>query len=157
LISRSSVMALVAACSAVLASPAVTSGSAAAPEAAGVWRLGGQQAPPWFGVCPSGALPLQRSDLPDARDAVMWFVRAVYPDLNGADVDVRGARAVRTALGTQTVRGAYARIKCGRGMRKRTAVVFVQLPAMAPSASLSSAVFYASRTSRGWVVWFQIH
>jgi hypothetical protein len=157
MISRYAVMALVAACSTVLASPAVTSGSAAAPAAAAVWRPGGQPAPPWFGVCPSGALPLRRSDLPGARAAVMWFVRVLYPDLNGGDVDVRGARAVRMALGTETVRGGYARIKCGRGMRKRTAVVFVQLPAMAPSASLSSAVFYASRTSRGWVVWFQIH
>lgn len=123
----------------------------------GVWSLGGPPRPPWFGVCPSKALLLRRSDLSQARAAVMWFVRALYSDLNAGDIDVRGARAGRSVLATETVRGGYARIKCGLGMRKRTAVVFVQLPAMAPSASLSSPVFYASRTSRGWVVWFQIH
>lgn len=71
--------------------------------------------------------------------------------------DIRGAGVVRVALATQTVRGGYARIKCGPGTQRRTAVAFVQLPAMAPSASLSSAVFYASRIAHGWVVWFQIH
>jgi hypothetical protein len=55
------------------------------------------------------------------------------------------------------VRGGYAKIKCGTATQRRTAVVFVQLPAMAPSASLSSAIFCASRIARGWVVWFQIH
>jgi hypothetical protein len=69
---------------------------------------------------------------------------------------VRDARA-RAALAPQTVRGGYARISCGRIVWRRTAVVFVSLPRMAPSASLSSPVFYAGRTARGWIVWFQIH
>ncbi len=86
----------------------------------------------------------------------MWFVRNLLTEL-GPELDTRGARAVRAELATQTVRGGYAKIRCGATTQRRTAVVFVQLPAMAPSASMSSAVFYTSRTARGWVVWFQIH
>jgi hypothetical protein len=71
-------------------------------------------------------------------------------------MDVRGADA-RAALAPSTVRGGYARMTCGRLVWRRTAVVFVRLPRMGWSASLSSPVFYAGRTSRGWVVWFQIH
>ena len=63
----------------------------------------------------------------------------------------------RAALAPRTERGGYAKIKCGRTVWRRTAVVFVQLPETGWSASLSSPIFYASRTSRGWIVWFQIH
>ena len=86
----------------------------------------------------------------------MWFVRNILTEV-GPELDIRGARATRAELATRTVRGGYAKIRCGRATQQRTAVVFVQLPAMAPSASMSSAVFYASRTAGGWVVWFQIH
>ena len=122
----------------------------------GVWSLGGRPRPAWFGRCPTGALPLSEADLPAARAPVMWFVRSLLEEF-GPELDIRGARTVRAELATQTVRGGYAKIKCGAATQRRTAVVFVQLPAMAPSASMSSAVFYASRTARGWVVWFQIH
>jgi len=122
----------------------------------GVWSLGGWPRPSWFGRCPAGALPLSRADLPAARAPVVWFVRHVLTELS-PDTDIRGARVARIALATETVRGGYARIKCGPGTQRRTAVAFVHLPAMAPSASMSSAVFYTSRTARGWVVWFQIH
>lgn len=122
----------------------------------GVWSLGGRPRPPWFGRCPVGALPLSKAQLPAARAPVMWFVRNLLTEL-GPELDVRGARAARVELAAQTVRGGYAKIKCGATTQRRTAVVFVQLPAMAPSASMSSAVFYTSRTAGGWVVWFQIH
>lgn len=122
----------------------------------GVWTLGGRPRPPWFGRCPAGALPLSRADLPAARAPVMWFVRNLLTEF-GPEVDVRGSRVGRVVLATQTVRGGYAKIKCRTATQKRTAVVFVGLPAMAPSASMSSAIFYTSRTARGWVVWFQIH
>lgn len=122
----------------------------------GVWSLGGPPEPPWFGRCPVGALPLGRADLPAARAPVLWFVRNVLTGLS-PELDIRGARVTQAALATKTVRGGYAKIKCGTATQRRTAVVFVQLPAMAPSASMSSAVFYTSRTARGWIVWFQIH
>ncbi len=122
----------------------------------GVWSLGGRPRPAWFGRCPAGPMPLSRADLPAARAPVMWFVRNLLAEL-GPEVDVRGARVVRAALATRTVRGGYAKIKCGATTQRRTAVVFVQLPAMALSASMSSAVFYTSRTADGWVVWFQVH
>jgi hypothetical protein len=122
----------------------------------GVWSLGGRPRPPWFGRCPTGALPLSEADLPAARAPVMWFVRNLLQEF-GPELDIHGARAVRAELATRTVRGGYAKIKCGATTQRRTAVVFVQLPAMAPSASMSSAVFYTSRTAGGWVVWFQIH
>lgn len=105
--------------------------------------------------CPAGALPLTRADLPRATAAVLRFVAGPWLKANPG-TDVRGASA-RAALAPKTVRGGYARIKCGRTVWRRTAVVFVGLPGMAPSASLSSPVFYASRTARGWLVWFQIH
>lgn len=122
----------------------------------GVWSLGGRPRPAWFGRCPTGVLPLSEEQLPAARAPVMWFVRNLLTEL-GPELDIRGARAVLAELAIQTVRGGYAKIKCGATTQRRTAVVSVQLPAMAPSASMSSAVFYTSRTARGWVVWFQIH
>lgn len=122
----------------------------------GVWSLGGRPRPAWFGRCPAGPLPLTKADLPAARAPVMWFVRNLLAEL-GPELDVRGARAVRAEIATQTVRGGYAKLKCGATTQRRTAVVFVQLPAMAQSASMSSAVFYTSKTARGWVVWYQIH
>ena len=106
------------------------------------------------GKCPGRALPVSRADLPSAKTAVLRFVAG--PWAKATEKDARGARA-RAALAPQTVRGGYARIKCGRTVWRRTVVVFVRLPRMAPSASLSSPVFYASRTARGWLVWFQIH
>lgn len=122
----------------------------------GVWSLGGRPRPAWFGRCPAAPLPLTKSDLPEARAPVMWFVRSLLAEF-GPELDVRGARVVRTALATRTVRGGYAKLKCGATTQRRTAVVFVQLPTMAPSASMSSAVFYTSRTANGWVVWYQVH
>lgn len=122
----------------------------------GVWSLGGRPWPTWFGRCPADAQPLAPADIPRARTTVMWFVRRVLTEI-APETNVRGARTARITLATETVRGGYAKIRCGARTQRRTAVAFVQLPAMAPSASLTSAVFYLSRTPRGWLVWFQIH
>jgi hypothetical protein len=107
------------------------------------------------GNCPTHALPLSARDLPSATAATLRFVAGPWARAN-PEMDVRGASG-RAGLAPRNVRGGYARIKCGRTVWRRTAVVFVRLPRMGWSASLSSPVFYASRTSRGWLVWFQIH
>lgn len=116
-----------------------------------VWSLGGAPPPRTFGPCPQGTLPIAASDLPAARRAVVRFVRDVFAEIAPA-LDVTGARVTRTALAPGNVLGYAARVRCGREIQRRTAVVEVRLPRVAPSPHATPA-FYASRTRAGWLVW----
>jgi hypothetical protein len=54
-------------------------------------------------------------------------------------------------------RGGYARLKCGRRMQERTVVVYLEFPAMRPSASLSQGVVLVSRFAGQYRIWAQLH
>jgi hypothetical protein len=54
-------------------------------------------------------------------------------------------------------RGGYARVKCGRRVQSRTVVVYLEFPAMLPSASLSQGVVLVSRFAGEYRVWAQLH
>ena len=103
--------------------------------------------------CPTSVVPLAVRDLPVAKAAVLRFVTGRWSPENGIDARAASARAV---LARASVRGTLARAKCGMRTWQGTAVVFVHLPKLAWSASLSSAVFYASRVGGRWTVWFQV-
>jgi hypothetical protein len=53
-------------------------------------------------------------------------------------------------------RGGYAR-KCGSAVHTRTVVVYLEFPAMKPSASLSEGVLLVSRFRGSYRVWAQLH
>jgi ketosteroid isomerase-like protein len=116
-----------------------------------VWTLGGAPPPSTFGPCPQGVLPLARTDLLRASETVLRFVRDVYSEMSPA-LDITGARVTRAALAPGNVLGYAARVKCGRAIQSRTAVVEVKLPRVT-RASRSVLAFYASRTRAGWLVW----
>lgn len=116
-----------------------------------VWSLGGAPPPRTFGPCPKGTLPLTRTDLPDASRAVLRFVRDVYSEMVPA-FDYTGARVTRAALAAGNTLGYAARVRCSLVVQRRTAVVEVRFPRVAPSDRAARA-FYASRTRAGWLVW----
>jgi hypothetical protein len=116
-----------------------------------VWSLGGAPPPRTFGPCPQGALPIARTDLAAASTAVLRFVRDVYSEMAPA-YDVTGARVTQAVLAPGNVLGYTARVKCGRELQRRTAVVEVRLPRVTPSRYAQPA-FYVSRTRAGWLVW----
>lgn len=113
---------------------------------------------PW-GRCPKGAQPVRRQDLDAARRAVLLAVPRLYgrgPIDNR--LDVRGARARAARLGTADwTRGGLARSSCGSRVAVRTVAVGVGFPRITSSASMSSATFFVSRVSDGWIVWHQAH
>lgn len=116
-----------------------------------VWSLGGAPPPATFGPCPQGTLPIARTDLGAASRAVLRFVREVYSEM-APGLDYTGVRVRRASLAPGNVLGYAARVKCGRAIQSRTAVVEVRLPQVAPSEGGAFA-FYASRTRAGWLVW----
>jgi hypothetical protein len=116
----------------------------------GVWGVGGAPAPPTFGPCVRGALPLRGDDdLEPARTAVRRFLRDVYAEL-APTLDVAHARitGARPAIGNAL--GYTARVRCGRAVQRRTIVVEVAIPRVRPAA------FYVSRTRAGWLVWRRV-
>jgi hypothetical protein len=68
-------------------------------------------------------------------------------------------RVTSSALATNvdSGRGAYARVKSGREVQKRTVVVGLEFPAMRTSASLSQGTVLVSRFAREYGVWAQLH
>jgi limonene-1,2-epoxide hydrolase len=116
-----------------------------------VWSLGGAPPPRTFGPCPQGTFPLTRADLTAASRTVLRFVRDVYSEMAPA-YDVTGARVTQAALAPGNVLGYTARVKCGVEIQRRTAVVEVRLPRVAP-ARFAQPAFYVSLTRSGWLVW----
>lgn len=118
----------------------------------GVWSLGGAQPPSSFGPCPQSTLPLRRSDLVGARSAVLRFVRDTLSEM-WPGLDLVGVRVTRLTPASENVKGFTARVKCGRVVQHRTAVIEVRFPRVDSGERLSSSAFYASRTRGGWLVW----
>ena len=117
----------------------------------GVWSLGGAPAPTTFGPCVRDPLPLP-VDLAPARRAVRIFVARVFAELTPG-LDVRDARVTSVVRAARSPDGYAARVRCGRAVQTRTAVVRVRFPYVARTNRLSSAAFYVSRIRSGWLVW----
>lgn len=118
----------------------------------GVWGIGGAPAPPTFGPCPRGLLPVRAADVPAAATAVLRFVRDVYSELSPS-LDVSGARVTRAAPALGNVLGYTARVRCGREVQRRTIVVAVRFPRMRAADAAAAGAFYVSLTRSGWLVW----
>ena len=116
----------------------------------GVWGLGGAPAPATFGPCVRGALPLRDArDVARATAATSRFLRDVYAEM-APSLDVAHARITRARAAAGNVLGYAARVRCGRGVQRRTIVVEVAFPRVRPAA------FYVSRTRAGWLVWRRV-
>jgi hypothetical protein len=121
---------------------------------AGAAQAGAPLPHPSQGRCPKlHAQRLPSSGPAAAKKAALEQARVVYrgTNLNG----MRATRAVRAANDRE--RGGYARVKCGRLMQERTVVVYLEFPAMRPSASLSQGVVLVSRFAGKYRVWAQLH
>lgn len=118
----------------------------------GVWSLGGAPPPRSFGPCPLRTLALPSAGLGAASRAVLRFVRDIYSEMSPG-LDVSGARVVSATPAPGNVKGYTARVKCGRVVQRRTAVVEVRFPRVAARERMSSIAFYASRKRGGWLVW----
>lgn len=121
----------------------------------GVWSLGGAPPPRSFGSCPRGTLPITRTDLRAARLAVLRFVRATLSEM-WPGLDLTAARVTRSTLAVGNAKGYAARVKCGRSVQRRTAIIEMRFPRVDPGERLSSSAFYVSRTRTGWLVWHLI-
>ena len=72
---------------------------------------------------------------------------------------LKGMRATKSVLARSDDpgRGGYARVKCGRDAQAKTVVVYLEFPAMRPSASLSQGVVLVSKFADEYRVWAQLH
>lgn len=109
---------------------------------------------PVRGACPrQRPQPLPGNALAGATLAALDQARAVYRNLN-----LKGMRATKAILADDDpARGAYAGLNCGRRVQRRTVVVYLQFPALLPSASLSQGVVLVSRFVGGYRIWAQLH
>lgn len=126
----------------------------AAPATTGAPRAGQPLPQPSQGRCPR----LHPQVLP--ADAIAGATRAALDQAPTVyrGTDLAGMRATEAILATRDKdRGGYARLKCGRVVQQRTVVVYLQFPAMLPSASLSQGVVLVSRFAGAYRVWAQLH
>jgi hypothetical protein len=73
-------------------------------------------------------------------------------------VDLKGMRATEAILAADdSARGRYAGVHCGHLVQKRSVVLYLQFPALLPSASLSEGVVLVARFSGQYRVWAQLH
>src|SRR3954452_11511933 len=71
---------------------------------------------------------------------------------------LRGMRVVKADLATRDPdRGGYPKAKCGAALQRRTVVVYLDFPAMLPSASLSQGLVLVSRFAGAYRIWAQLH
>jgi hypothetical protein len=118
----------------------------------GVFSLGGAPPPRSFESCPRGTLPITRTDLGAARVAVLLFVRDTLSEM-WPGLDLTTARVTRSTLAVGNAKGNAARVKCGRSVQRRTAIIEMRFPRVDAGERLSSSAFYVSRIRAGWVVW----
>ena len=97
--------------------------------------------------CPRSALPLTANSIAPASQAA--FARekpSSRPQVTGA-----------SSAPTDVQRGATAKVECGARVWRRTVVVYIDLRAFHPSASLSERVSFVSRFRTGYRVWQIVH
>jgi hypothetical protein len=98
-------------------------------------------------TCPGTALPLTANSIAPASRA------ALAQEKPSSRPQVTGASFARTDL----QRGAMAKAECGNRVWRRTVVVYIDLRAFHPSASLSERVSFVSRFRTGYRVWQIVH
>lgn len=104
-------------------------------------------------TCPGSSPEALAGDaLAGATSAALKQAPLIYRSTN-----LDGMRATQAVLATFDVdRGGYA-AKCGSAVHRRTVVVYLQFPAMRPSASLSQGVLLLSRFAGQFRVWAVLH
>ena len=120
----------------------------AAAAATALAVAGASAAPRVGGVsCPSSALPLTANSIaPASRAALAHEKPSSQPQVTGA-----------VSAPTDVQRGDMAKRECGARVWRRTIVVYIDLRAFHPSASLSERVSYVSRFRTGYRVWEIVH
>ncbi len=98
-------------------------------------------------ACPHGTLPLEANSIAPATRAALAREK---PSSRG---QVTGA----LFASMDPSRGGPARTQCGRRAWRRTVVVYIDLRAFHPSASLSKRVTYVARFRNGYRVWQIVH
>jgi hypothetical protein len=107
------------------------------------------------GRCPpEQSQPLDSDALDPAGQAALRQAPVLYPA-----TDLRGMRVTRAIRATadDPGPGGYARLKCGRGGQARTVVIYLEFPAMRPSASLSQGRVLVSRFEGAYRTWALLH
>jgi hypothetical protein len=104
-------------------------------------------------ACPVGALSLPGgAEAQAAREALREAPRRYR------GIDTSGARVVWAKRATAAgPRGSEVGVACGAEVRRRTVVVELDFPRMAPSASLAEGVVDVSRFRPGFRVWAVVH
>ena len=97
--------------------------------------------------CPRRALPLTANSIAPASRVALAREKA------SARPQVTAAMLARLA----GARGDTAKLDCGKRVWQRTVVVFIDLRAYHPSASLSERVSLVSRLPSGYRVWLIEH
>jgi hypothetical protein len=110
---------------------------------------------PSQGRCPKLAMESLPGDaVARAALAALDQAPAVYRGVKLAGMRVTAAMLARD---DDRARGGYARVKCGRRAERRSVVVWLDFPAMRPSASLSEGVVLVSRFAGEYRVWALLH
>jgi hypothetical protein len=106
------------------------------------------------GLCPrQQPQPLPADAIAGASRAALAQGPVVYRGL-----DRRGMRVTEAILADDDpARGGYAGRNCGHLVRSRSIVVYLQFPALLPSASLSEGVVLVSRFAGHYRVWARLH
>lgn len=103
--------------------------------------------------CPDGKTLLQpsQSDREQLIALVPKIVEQLYTDPGHQGYTIGEVRLAPEA----GVRGEMVAHWCGPEVASRTWLVGLTFPNLAPSASLSSGLFWVSRTEQGWNVWYR--
>jgi|SRR6516225_7837138 hypothetical protein len=109
---------------------------------------------PLRGVCPKQRPQrLPGNALAGATLAALNEAHLIY-----RGVDLSGMRATEAILAADDpARGGYAGLHCGHLVQSRSIVLYLQFPALLPSASLSEGVVLVARFSGQYRVWAQLH
>lgn len=103
--------------------------------------------------CPVGAKPLPSNALAPAVTAALSETPTLYRGL-----DTHGARAIRAYRAeARGDRSAQVRHYCGAETQRRTVVIDLEFPEMAPSASLEQGSVFVSRFRNRYRVWQVAH
>jgi len=97
--------------------------------------------------CPSSALPLAANSIAPASQAALAREKpSSRPQVTGV-----------MSASNDSRRGTLAKVECGARVWRRTIVVYIDLRALHPSASLSERVSFVSRFGAGYRVWQIVH
>lgn len=102
--------------------------------------------------CPVDALRLPPAGIAHATEQALREAPELYSGIN-----LEGMRAMRAARAAWSERSGEIKRRCGGESLRRTVVVDLVFPAMAPSASLSQGTVFVSRFADGYRVWDQAH